>query len=151
MDVAVTEGPPPPRGEPHYRAEFAGGALKHQVIADAIASLAAVEPLGAPESFRLRLCLDEAIQNAISHGNASDPLKLVRLLVFRVPEGWEIRIADEGRGFDPGRVPDPRTPDGLEKESGRGILILKEYMHGVRYYDGGRTLVLSLLSPQRVE
>jgi len=151
MDVTVMEGPPPKRGEPHYRAEFAGEAAKEQVISEAIASLAADGPLGGRESFRLRLCLDEALQNAISHGNRRDPQKLVRLLIFRVSEGWEIRIADEGRGFDPGRVPDPRTAEGQEKESGRGLLILTQYMAGVRYYDGGRTLSLTLAARRRAE
>jgi anti-sigma regulatory factor (Ser/Thr protein kinase) len=101
------------------------------------------------DASRLRLCLDEAIQNAISHGNADDPRKPVKVSAYRVGGGWEVVVRDQGRGFKLKDVPDPRHPQSLEKEGGRGLLILTEYMDRVQYYEGGRTLVLTRLSGQR--
>jgi len=148
MDVQVVDDPPPLRGALLYRAEIAGTAAeKNRVIAESVREIAARETLGPTEVFRLRLCLDEAIQNAIEHGNGSDPRKKVFVAVFDSGDRWEIVVRDDGGGFRPQRVPDPREGSGLEAEGGRGLLILTEYMDSVSYFDAGRTLVLTKRKP----
>jgi len=143
MEFSVADGPPPERGAPLYRSEFPGlPDEKNRVIAEVMALLLA-EPIDASDQFRLRLCLDEAIQNAISHGNEDDPGKTVSVSVFEAEGSWELMVRDQGHGFSPRAVPDPRETPGLEGEGGRGLLILKEYMDGLKYFDGGRTLVLT--------
>ncbi len=86
----------------------------------------------------------EACTNAIEHGNKMDRTKNVRLRFRSGPEKIEIDVTDEGDGFDPGAVPDPRSPENLMRERGRGIFILKNFMDEVRYEfsEGTTTLFL---------
>lgn len=71
-------------------------------------------------------CLNEASINAIIHGNQSDPTKTVYVNA-EVTDNKRIiwTIADEGPGFDYNNIPDPTTAENLEKESGRGVFIIK--------------------------
>ncbi len=73
----------------------------------------------------------EAVVNAILHGNHQDPAKRVDL-EFDVQEGViVITVRDQGIGFDPNAVPDPRAPENLLKSSGRGILMIRACMDEV--------------------
>jgi serine/threonine-protein kinase RsbW len=85
----------------------------------------------------------EASTHAIQHGNGYDPAKEVEV-VFRSEEGsLVVTIRDEGKGFDPGAVPDPRDPANLLAESGRGIFICRRFMDEVdfEFPPGGGTTV----------
>jgi serine/threonine-protein kinase RsbW len=94
------------------------------------------------EIFGVRLALEEAIVNAIKHGHRGDPAKEVRVR-FRVgPAGMLAEVEDEGPGFDPNEVPDPLDPDNLERECGRGLLLMRSYMTSVRYNDRGTCVTL---------
>jgi serine/threonine-protein kinase RsbW len=90
-----------------------------------------------PECGAVRLALGEALTNAIKHGNASDPAKKVQVDCEVRPEETCIRIEDEGPGFNPTAVPDPTTPENLEKSSGRGILLMRYYMSTVAFNKKG--------------
>jgi serine/threonine-protein kinase RsbW len=87
--------------------------------------------------FAIRLALEEALVNAIKHGNGNDPHKTIRISADVGEEEAAITIADEGRGFDPTAVPDPRTDENLEKPSGRGIMLMRAYMDKVSYNPQG--------------
>ena len=50
------------------------------------------------------LALREAVANAIKHGNRQDPEKQVEIEATVDPERLELRILDEGSGFDPSTV-----------------------------------------------
>jgi len=93
------------------------------------------EKLGYSEEdiFALRLSLEEALTNAIRHGNGQDPQKKVKIRYRAQPEEVEIYIADEGKGFDPSLVPDPTREDKLECPSGRGIMLMRAYMDLLEY------------------
>jgi len=94
------------------------------------------------ELFRVRLSIDEGLQNAFSHGNGEDPSKRIRLAVFETDGAWGVVISDEGPGFQPENLPDPTSPSGLWQEHGRGLMIMCHYMDEVSYFDNGRTLRL---------
>jgi serine/threonine-protein kinase RsbW len=94
------------------------------------------------ELFRVRLSIDEGLQNAFSHGNEENPGKRIRLVVFHDGACWGVIISDEGSGFAPENLPDPTSPSGLWQEHGRGLMIMCHYMDEVSYYDRGRTLRL---------
>lgn len=144
MDIEHTQGVPPDHGTPLYRAEFEGEVSeKNRVIAEVISRISEKSPHMESEFFSFRLCLDEAIQNAITHGNHNDRGKKVTVSLWETEEGWELMVKDEGTGFRPQKVPDPRERGYIGFEGGRGILILTEYMDGIKYYEGGRTLVIS--------
>jgi serine/threonine-protein kinase RsbW len=143
MELEIHDGPPVLRGDPLYHADFIGGiSAKNAVIEETLGALSARGPLAERDAFGLRLCLDEAIQNAITHGNRGDPDKRVAVDIHESPDGWELVIRDEGSGFRAEDLPDPREPEPLERENGRGLWILLLYMDGIRYHEGGRTLVL---------
>ena len=88
--------------------------------------------------FAINLALEEALTNAIKHGNRLDPRKKVRVEAKVTPRRAEIVVEDEGEGFERGGVPDPTTRDNLEKASGRGILLMEAYMSEVKWDRGGR-------------
>jgi serine/threonine-protein kinase RsbW len=94
------------------------------------------------ELFRVRLSIDEGLQNAFSHGNKQDPQKKIRVSLFETDACWGITIQDEGPGFDPENLRDPTSPEGLWLEHGRGLMIMCHYMDEVSYFEDGRTLRL---------
>lgn len=90
--------------------------------------------------FGIKLALEEALINAIKHGNKFDRSKSVRIEATIGPEKSEIAIEDEGPGFDRASVPDPTLDENLERLHGRGILLMESYMHDVHWSRGGRRI-----------
>ena len=91
----------------------------------------------------LEIALREALANAVIHGNQQDPKKKVLLRGYCDPEhGMLIAIRDEGAGFDPAAVPDPRGAERLHLTHGRGIFLMHELMDHVEHRKGGREVVL---------
>jgi serine/threonine-protein kinase RsbW len=95
------------------------------------------------EIFSIKLALEEALVNAIKHGNQMDRSKKVHISYCVSPECFEIKITDEGKGFDPEDVPDPMAPENLERPCGRGLLLMRHYMTEVTYHAPGNRLVMS--------
>ncbi|SRR5260370_787303 len=92
--------------------------------------------------FSMRLALEEAIVNAIRHGNSGDPAKAVQVR-YRVTEQEVVtEIEDEGPGFDPERIPDPLAPENLERPTGRGLFLIRYYMTWVKFNDRGNCVIL---------
>ena len=87
--------------------------------------------------FAVRLAFEEALVNAMKHGNRMDPTRSVRLAYRVTDDRVEIRVADEGRGFQPACVPDPTTDDNLQRPCGRGIMLMRSYMDAVEYSPSG--------------
>jgi len=89
----------------------------------------------------VRLALREALNNAVKHGSRLNPKKMIHAAYRLDPqEGLWVSIRDEGNGFDPNRVPDPTTPENLERFSGRGIFMIRELMDKVEFRDNGREI-----------
>jgi serine/threonine-protein kinase RsbW len=88
--------------------------------------------------FATRLALEEALVNAIKHGNKLDPKKKVVVQAKVTRQRVEIEIEDQGPGFDRKSVPDPTAAENLCKCSGRGILLIEAYMNSVEWSRGGR-------------
>ncbi|MCG3178094.1 MAG: Serine-protein kinase RsbW [Phycisphaerae bacterium] len=92
--------------------------------------------------FAVRLALEEALANAINHGNARDASKAVRVDYHIDPRRAVIRVSDEGPGFSRGSVPDPTAPENIEKPCGRGIMLMEAYMNEVRWNRDGNCVEL---------
>jgi len=92
--------------------------------------------------FAIHLALEEALTNAIHHGNHNDPEKTVSVECLITPEKFDISIADQGSGFDPETLPDPRCGENLYKTEGRGVLLIRAYMDVVEYNTMGNCLHL---------
>ena len=89
------------------------------------------------KQFGIRLAIEEAIINAIKHGNKLDPSKFVEVRYTIDEEHFLVEIEDEGPGFDPENVPDPTSPENIERPSGRGLLLMKAYMTECDFFGGG--------------
>ena len=115
---------------------------------------------------RIGIATDEALVNALHHGNLElnselredgdayyelaaercqlDPYRNRRIYVDLLinHDVAEIFIRDEGPGFDPDSLPDPRDPANLGKVSGRGVLLMRTFMDEVKYSDTGNAVLL---------
>ncbi len=92
----------------------------------------------AKASFAIKLALEEALTNAVRHGNCCDPSKKITVRYAVNSEKAVIIVRDEGIGFIPDDVPDPTTPDRLPRPAGRGIMLMRTYMDELSYRDHGR-------------
>ncbi len=92
------------------------------------------------EVFSIRLALEEALVNAIKHGNQMDRSKQVRIGYRVLLDRLEIHITDEGTGFDPEDVPDPTAVENLERPCGRGLMLMRHYMTEVAYSARGNSV-----------
>jgi serine/threonine-protein kinase RsbW len=81
----------------------------------------------------MAIAVTEAVNNAIKHGNKADPKKKVRIHFELFDDSIVVKVADEGRGFDPDRLRDPLDPENILRESGRGIFILRALMDDVSF------------------
>jgi serine/threonine-protein kinase RsbW len=84
----------------------------------------------------------EATNNAIIHGNNSDPKKLVKIEMLMEQKELMVHIEDQGHGFDYSTVPDPTAPENLEKINGRGIFLMERLSDEILYLENGRIVVL---------
>lgn len=81
----------------------------------------------------LLLAVTEATTNAIIHANKSDKKKMVKVEATVEKSKLIVKIIDEGRGFDPSKIPDPTHPENLLKDSGRGVYLMRIYMDDLKY------------------
>jgi serine/threonine-protein kinase RsbW len=89
----------------------------------------------------LRVAIDEAIANAVIHGNANKPRKQIKVRCYLHDHGTlEIRVKDEGPGFDANRIPDPTRHENLLSTHGRGIFLIRQYMDRVTFNRRGNEI-----------
>jgi serine/threonine-protein kinase RsbW len=103
-----------------------------------------LEQIGFPPRgiFGVRLALEEALVNAIKHGNGLDPNKEVQVTCQISQEKVRVVIEDEGPGFRLQDVPDPTEDENLEKPGGRGIMLMRAFLSVVEYNERGNRVVL---------
>lgn len=106
--------------------------------------LQALEVLEYPprDVFGVRLALEEALVNAIKHGNAMDPDKRVRVNCELSYDQVRIVIEDEGPGFSPSDVADPTDDENLDCPGGRGIMLMRAFMNVIEYNAVGNCVTL---------
>jgi len=111
-------------------------------VQDQIEQLLHSAPATDKEIFSIKLALEEAIVNAIKHGNQMDRSKSVRICYRLQPDRFEVSVTDEGSGFDPSDVPDPTAVENLERPCGRGLMLMRYYMTDVRYSPQGNSVTM---------
>jgi len=89
-----------------------------------------------------RLSLGEAVANAIKHGNQHNPRKIVTITFQIYLTEIKTCVADEGKGYDPDQVPDPLAPENIERDSGRGLLLIRHYASQVTIHPPGNQLTM---------
>jgi anti-sigma regulatory factor (Ser/Thr protein kinase) len=75
----------------------------------------------------LYLSLDEAITNAMEHGNRWDPRKTVDVTVTTDSKNMYIVISDQGRGFDTKDIKASLNNRDILSSRGRGIYIINQF------------------------
>ena len=106
---------------------------------------------GDRDIFSIKLALEEALVNAIKHGNQLDPGKRVTVWYSVTGERFDVKITDEGPGFDPADVPDPTLPENIERFCGRGLLLIRNFMTDVTYHGKGNVVTMSKLRNGQAE
>ncbi|MDH7598896.1 MAG: ATP-binding protein [Sedimentisphaerales bacterium] len=95
---------------------------------------------GDEDIFAVHLALEEAFSNAVEHGNRGDPNKTVRIDYAIDDKRVELRLTDQGNGFDPQKVPDPRLEENITEARGRGLLLIRAYMDQVEFTPKGNSV-----------
>ena len=117
-------------------------------VAEAVDLVASHTPSGilSPRrvQFNLRTVLAEALANAITYGNREDPTKKVEVRVEARSEFIRVTVTDSGEGFDPTVVPDPTAPEGVEREFGRGLFVIRHLVDAVDFNAKGNAVCLTL-------
>ena len=116
-------------------------------VGDSILPILSAKGYGERNIFAVRLALEEAVVNAIKHGNELDSTKKVTIRFVVEDNAFSVSVTDEGPGFDPEEVPDPWDPDNLEAESGRGLALMGAYMDEVSYNETGNTVTMKKYAP----
>ncbi len=122
-----------------------------QEIQERILSMLEDRDFTARDLFGVRLSLEEALVNAIKHGNQMNPDKSVKVFCRMTADSVYIEIEDEGSGFVPAEVPDPTADENLEKPSGRGIMLMRSLMNRIEYIEPGNKVVLEKQKQSEVD
>ena len=142
-----TTGMPEPLVNGHQTA-IPSDFMEARRILEEIERLLAVEDYDARDRNAIRLALDEALVNAVKHGNKMDRNKRVRIAYQVTDARFEVTIQDEGAGFNPDEVPDPLALENLERPSGRGLLLMRHYMSDVVFQPPGNKVTMRKLRSQ---
>jgi len=118
--------------------DFEEGRRIQQLIVDELKA----HHFGEHDIFGITLALEEAIVNAIKHGNQLDQSKSVRIAYQVADNTLYVRIHDEGHGFNPEDVPDPTLDENLERACGRGLMLMRYYMNEVHFLDRGNVVFM---------
>ncbi len=97
---------------------------------------------GKDDIFAVHLTLEEAFLNAVKHGNKMDPSKTIKVDYSVSENKLEITITDQGEGFRPDNIEDPRFGENLFKPGGRGLLLMNSYMDMVKYNEQGNSVYM---------
>jgi serine/threonine-protein kinase RsbW len=92
---------------------------------------------------KILVCAMEAVNNAIMHGNKSNPEKNVEIEINFKNDELKISVTDEGNGFNPSNVPDPTTPENIEEINGRGIYLMSHLADKIEYNERGNSVIMT--------
>lgn len=106
--------------------------------------LAGLESFGWTQQdvFGIHMAIEEAVMNAIKHGNKEDSDKKVQVEIEIDVNNFYAKISDQGCGFCMEEVPDPTLEENLEKTSGRGVMLIKNFVDDCKYNEVGNSVEL---------
>jgi serine/threonine-protein kinase RsbW len=81
---------------------------------------------------KIAMSVRETMVNAVVHGNRYNANKKVHVSVSQGSGRLEVKIADQGEGFEMQELPDPLSEENLLRNSGRGIFLIKAFMDEVQ-------------------
>ena len=113
----------------------------HQLIEKLLAALTEAGWEGR-DFFHVQMAAEEAMVNAVTHGNGGEEKKRVEIEFRVAKDQTRLRFKDEGEGFCPDELPDPRSEENLEMVHGRGVMLIREMMNEVIYNDCGNEVTM---------
>jgi len=116
--------------------------LKTALVFRMVRELAARQCLPAAGDPRAELCFDEAVTNAMVHGNKLEIGRKVRVILCADGERWGAIVEDQGDGFKPSDLPNPDDLEFALRESGRGILLMDGYLDELLYSGKGNRVLM---------
>ena len=100
--------------------------------------------------FRVTMAVREAAINAVLHGNEYDPAKQITVSFENTGNALVFTIADQGKGLDTEKLPDPLAPQNLLRGTGRGIFLIRSFMDEVHFrqlHPGTELTLIKHLAP----
>ncbi|MEX0598557.1 MAG: ATP-binding protein [Candidatus Paceibacterota bacterium] len=85
----------------------------------------------------------EAANNAIQHGNKGQEDKEVNIVLKKEKYRIILRVQDQGSGFDYKSIPDPTSPENIEKINGRGVFLMQKLSDQIEFFENGRIVQLT--------
>ncbi|MBP3193129.1 ATP-binding protein [Natronogracilivirga saccharolytica] len=128
-----------------YSIQLASDPGEMDRLAEFVNEIAVASGADEDKKHNLHLALNEAVTNAILHGNKQDPAKVVRVTAVISRQDVTVTVTDQGDGFDPDAIPDPRKKENLMKTGGRGVWLLSEFADEVNYNKKGNSVELRFL------
>lgn len=137
--------------EPWFFDKFLPSDLEvgHAAIEELVTALEAAGWVGM-DVFRIQMAIEEAVVNAIEHGNRRDPDKLVRMVFHVTPLKVTMVISDEGAGFDHRNLADATSEELLDKPRGRGVLLMRELMTEAIFNEVGNQVSMTKIRSSEV-
>lgn len=129
-----------------FHFEFASDLAAVRPVQNAIVEAVEKHRFDEDSIFAIKLALEEALINAVRHGNKLDPSKHVVVDAVVTNKKLVVTIGDEGPGFDRSKVPDPTALENLERPTGRGLLLIETYMDDVKFLNKGRSIQMTRLN-----
>jgi serine/threonine-protein kinase RsbW len=97
------------------------------------------------------ISVTEAVNNAIIHAHHYDEQKNIVIHFEPQPAGLQIRVLDQGEGFDSEALADPTLPENIYKDTGRGIHVIRHLMDKLEIHsrETGTEVVMLKLKAKR--
>ena len=130
----------PPEAHIHKSVVVPGTAQDTRKVCEQILSLIRDYKYSEDDIFAIHLALEEALINAVKHGNNMNPDKEVKVEYTIMPDKIDVSVTDQGRGFNSERVPDPRLDENLYKTNGRGLFLIRSYMDRIEFNEAGNCI-----------
>jgi serine/threonine-protein kinase RsbW len=92
--------------------------------------------------------MEEALNNAIRHGNKEDPSRTITMDCEIDHAQAMLDIRDQGEGFDPASVPDPTAEENLDIPAGRGLMLMRSFMADVSIHPPGNRVTMRYAKPR---
>src|ERR1700733_6842188 len=110
----------------HQQLELPSDIEGIHIIEKLIETICSTYKLSEDAYGNILVAVTEAVNNAIYHGNKSNPAKKVKVTHTLKDHHLCFIICDEGNGFDHYNLPDPTAPENIQKANGRGVFLMKQ-------------------------
>jgi serine/threonine-protein kinase RsbW len=113
----------------------------NKFVTDVLISLKSLS-ISESVSFDIRLSLEEALINAMKHGNKNNPALAINIDYSVSDNMFKVSVQDSGNGFDYKQLPNPTVEENLLKAKGRGVYLIRHLMDEVSFNRSGNKITM---------